>query len=436
MASIRRSLSPIPRPGILLNREACSVSSPLSKTSSCTDKDNISDPPSGGGLLSSLFGNVDSQAFVLSVFSTRSSRERSKPMGKLWRRALFHFSICFVVGVFIGITPFVSMNNTSSMNLISKQQALSFEMSRTDIGNVTYGDVVENNVSLDLPPMKLESVDEIFARSSYDNQSFLDLETRKLLIIVTPTYNRPVQADYLKRLAHTLKLVPPPLLWIVVEMVSQSEETADILRKTGVMYRHLVCDTKNLTGVKDRKVDQRNMALSHIEKHHLDGIVYFADDDNIYSADLFKQMREIRRFGTWPVGQLLGDKSRAIWDGPVCNGTEVIGWHLNGLSRRYQRFRRFHAEMSGFAFNSTILWDPKRWRRPTLEPIRQLDTLKDRIQTSAFIEQLVEDENQMEGLLSGCSRILVWHVDLESSDSAYPNNWVLKSNLNAVIPLS
>lgn len=115
----------------------------------------------------------------------------------------------------------------------------------------------------------------------------------KLLIIVTPTYNRELQSYYLHRLGQTLRLVPPPLLWIVVEMESASDETAEILRITGVMYRHLVCK-KNSMVVKDRGVYQRNTALEHIERHHLDGIVYFADDDNIYSLQLFSQLRKIR----------------------------------------------------------------------------------------------------------------------------------------------
>ena len=121
----------------------------------------------------------------------------------------------------------------------------------------------------------------------------MPLEPRKLLIVVTPTYNRPFQHYYLTRLAHTLKLVPPPLLWLVIEEHTQSFETATLLRETGVMYRHLVCE-KNLTNVKDRGTYQRNVALAHIEQHQLDGIVYFADDDNMYSLELFEQMRQIK----------------------------------------------------------------------------------------------------------------------------------------------
>lgn len=83
------------------------------------------------------------------------------------------------------------------------------------------------------------------------------------------------------------------------------------------------------------------------------------------------------RFGTWPVAMLAQSKNKAILEGPVCNRTQVIGWHTNEKSKR---LRRFHVDMSGFAFNSTILWDPKRWRRPTSRPVRQLDAVKEGFQ--------------------------------------------------------
>lgn len=80
-----------------------------------------------------------------------------------------------------------------------------------------------------------------------------------------------------------------------------------------------------------------------------------------------------RRFGMWMGAKLTENKSKAILEGPVCNGTRVVGWHIIDS---HEKFWRFHAAMSGFAFNSTILWDPRRWHRPTLEPIRQIDTVK------------------------------------------------------------
>ncbi|GMI92550.1 IRREGULAR XYLEM 9-LIKE, IRREGULAR XYLEM 9 Homolog [Hibiscus trionum] len=428
MASVRRTLSPVPRQGTLIAGEVeRSAPSPLSKSSSYSQNS-----PATVGLPMSPFSLSDSRSLFFSLFSPRSSRhiDRSKQKGQVWRRAVFHFFICFVVGFLIGFTPFISMD-FSYMNPISKHQAFSFEVVST-VGKFQTRNSSERNVT---SRMSNPGVDNSFTLDNTGtNQSLpqdIDLETSKLLIVVTPTHAGPLQAYYLNRLAYTLKLVQPPLLWLVVEMTSQSDEAADILRKSSVMYRHLVCK-KNLTDIKDRSVHQRNVALSHIETHRLDGIVYFADEDNIYSLDIFELMRHIRRFGTWFVVKQTSDRSKAILEGPVCNGTQVIGWHLNGLSRR---FRRFHAEMSGFAFNSTILWDPKRWHRPTLEPIRQLDTAKDGFLASLFIERVVEDENQMEGLPQDCSRIMVWELNVEPSNSFYPKKWSMKNNLDIIAPL-
>ncbi|XP_042484322.1 probable beta-1,4-xylosyltransferase IRX9H isoform X1 [Macadamia integrifolia] len=443
MASIRRTLSPMPRAGAMHNGELYSVcSSPLSKSSSCNQ-----DYPPLGGSLSSLSGSMDSysvlyrlQAALLGIITRRfRTLERSKSKGQLWRRALFHFFICFLVGIFIGLTPLISTN--ISINLGSKHQAFSFEVLSPDgnahqydgtskKGSLAEAQRSQDNASLETWSVKQEQLLGISNDNPVTQLPFQDsdLMDRKLLIIVTPTYTRLFQAYYLNRLAQTLRLVSSPLLWIVVEMFSQSAETADILRRTGVMYRHLAC-YKNLTSVRDRRVHQRNVALSHIETHRLYGIVYFADDDNMYSVNLFEQMREIRRFGTWPVALLTASRSKSRLEGPVCNDSQVIGWHTA------RRNRRFHSAISGFAFNSTIIWEPKRWHRTMIEPIRQLDTVKEEVQESMFIEQVVEDESQMEGLGEDCSRIMVWHLHLEASYPSYPDGWFMKKNLDTVAPL-
>ncbi|XP_059314551.1 probable beta-1,4-xylosyltransferase IRX9H [Lycium ferocissimum] len=413
MASVRRALSPVPRPGDRTNGEALSPS-PLSKSSSCNESYT---PPTG--LMSSYVGSLDYacykvQTFV-GLFSRRSSRplERSKLKGQIWGRALVQFCMCFVVGAFIGLTPLVSLN--LSANIMFKHQDF-YENGRLfdDVSrNVT--STIDSSVFLDnftsepnlvYSELKDESSVNVSVDESPDQEL---MASKKLLIIVTPTEARSFQAYYLNRLAHVLKLVPPPLLWIVVEMDSQLMVTADILRITGVMYRHLVCK-KNSTEVNDKSVQLRNMALTHIETHHLDGIVYFADDSNIYSLDVFEQMRQISRFGTWVVARLAENNRKVILQGPICNGSQVIGWRTDATAKIFQRF---YAELSGFAFNSTVLWDPKRWNQPTLEPIRQLDIVKGGAQVRGFIEQVVEDESQMEGFPMHCSRIMVWQFNTE-----------------------
>ncbi|KAL8139254.1 hypothetical protein V2J09_005275 [Rumex salicifolius] len=444
MASIRRTLSPVPRPGSRTSGETGSVASPLSRLSSATQ--GPPPPQLAAGFQHSSYNSLGYgvykiHAFIIGLFSHRASRslERSKPKGQGWMKSILHFSICFMVGAFIGLTPFVSMN--SSGNLMSNHQTLFFGMVPTvakyqkaepvleakQKSDLVVSDDDRNRVSVEQGGNQPGIMDEkvLAALVSQD----LVLEVRKLLIVVTPTHARPFQAYYLNRLAQTLKLVRSPMLWIVVEMNSQSAETADILRRTGIMYRHLVCNG-NVTDVKDINTLQRNVAMAHIETHRLDGIVYFADDNNVYSVDLFEQLRQIRRFGAWKVAKLSTNKRFFVPDGPICNNTGVIGWNTKNVRRR------FHAELSGFAFNSTILWDPKRWHRLILEPIRQLDKVHRDFQVSALIEQLVEDESQIEGLFGDCSSIEVWQFPLESSSIRYPHQWSLNRNLEMKIKSS
>ncbi|MQL84082.1 hypothetical protein Taro_016599 [Colocasia esculenta] len=360
-----------------------------------------------------------------------------------WRRPLMRFSLCFVLGFLLGFSPFSHLDGMKPLDLPSYEIGTPFPyrgVGEGDAAAVVQRDLLEKGI---VPVIERSNPSDQVSKpgdgeivsSEPGGKGEEGVEATplpgKLLIVVTPTYNRAFQAFYLTRLGQALRLVRAPLLWIVVEMETASVETAELLRRTGVMYRHLVCE-KKLSETKDRGVYQRNTALEHIERHKLEGIVYFADDDNIYTTKLFEQIREIRRFGTWPVAMLSQSKNKATLEGPVCNGSQVIGWHTNEKSKQ---LRRFHVDMSGFAFNSSILWDSKRWRRPTSDSIRQLDTVKEGFQETTFIEQIVEDENQMEGIPHGCSEIMDWHIHLEAQGLFYPRGWRLAKNLEVVIPI-
>ncbi|CAH9074242.1 unnamed protein product [Cuscuta europaea] len=368
MASIRRTLSPVPRVGSPMNGEACPLSSsPLSK-SSLSNQNHL--PPSF--MFPSPIASLDyalfrAQSFIHGFISHRKPLERSKLRGKIWKRSLLHYFSCFVLGVFLGFTPFLSP-------ILSPQKDEKVNNLSLRAENVV---IVDNSTTSDSHPKNNMAIYGNDANVHF-NQT---MDFHKLLIVVTPTEPRPFQAYYLNHIAHTLKRVPPPLLWIVVEMNSQSLETADLLRTTGVMYRHLVCNNnKNVTEIKrDKLVHMRNAALSHIEAHRLDGIVYFADDDKTYSLQLFQEIRDIRRVGAWPVPRMAENKKHVIWEGPICKGKKVLGWHTDD---RRKRIRRFQAQVSGFAFNSTILWDPKLWHRPTLQPIRLIHSVKDGFQST------------------------------------------------------
>ncbi|KAL7116829.1 hypothetical protein ACP275_03G030300 [Erythranthe tilingii] len=374
--------------------------------------------------------------FITAIFLQKHYSRKSNQFS--WKKSLLRCFLFFFLGFLLGMAPFNNDINelkredlrNRDFSFERKSGVVNVEKNEGDLGFV---DIPKDNTNNNNNNIVVDSVELGVVESSGRNEIKLNLDfvpPLKQLILVTPTYNRAMQAYYLNRLGQVLRLVRPPLLWIVVETNTATMETADILRNMGIMFRHLVCK-KNSTSAKDRGVHQRNTAIEHIERHRLDGIVYFADDDNIYSLELFESLREISRFGTWPVAMLAQSKNKATLEGPVCNGSRVVGWHTNEKSKR---LRRFHVDMSGFAFNSTILWDPKRWHRPTSEPIRQLDTVKEGFQETTFIEQLVEDESQMEGIPQSCYRIMNWHLHLEAAELIYPTGWLLQKNLDVVIP--
>ncbi|XP_057533103.1 probable beta-1,4-xylosyltransferase IRX9H [Amaranthus tricolor] len=391
MASIRRTLSPA-------HQDRSHQNGSLNNNSAFHKPSN-----------SNLF--VKFRRFFAELLLLRNSR-RAQPYS--WKRHFYRCVLCFLIGILLGILPFGQIEDVRTHDF-------SFEV-KPQLQQETFRSEEESMEQMKDIEVKFDAV----LAEKFDHKS------KKLLIVVTPTYNRILQAYYLNRLSQVLKLVNPPMLWIVVEMGAQSSETAAILRNSGVMYRHLVCH-KNLTNIKDRGVEQRNTALEHIETHKLDGIVYFADDDNIYSLELFERTRLISRFGTWPVAMLAQNKNKATLEGPICNGSNIIGWHTNEKSKR---LRRFHVDMSGFAFNSTILWDPKRWKRPFSNPIRQLDSVKEGFQETTFIEQVVAEESQMEGVPVGCGKVMNWHLHLDARGVAYPRGWVVQKNLDAVLSIN
>lgn len=58
------------------------------------------------------------------------------------------------------------------------------------------------------------------------------------------------------------------------------------------------------------------------------------------------------------------------------------------------------------------------------------------MQETTFIEQVVEDESQMEGITSGCATIMNWHLHLESGKNGYPKDWLLPNDLSSVLAVN
>ncbi|KAL6848652.1 hypothetical protein ACP4OV_021235 [Aristida adscensionis] len=407
-----------------------------------------------------LLASVASMDFVLlssklksawaAMTSQRHTRspERSRSKGSSCKRVAIHVLICFMVGIFIGFMPFFSVD--VAKKIVSENERLPFhegviERQLVDTRvNELETVVVEKELELidepevqESPPVPAMLDDEVdFVESSRAvpaiNES--EIPVKKLLIIVTITSVRPQQAYYLNRLAHVLKAVQSPLLWLVVEWPEQSYETAEILRSSGVMYRHLICK-KNTTSIRKIAVCQRNNAIYHIKRHRLDGIMHFADEERSYSVDVFEEMQQIRRFGAWPVAVHAGTKYRVVVEGPICKGNRVTGWHTNMIQKKGVA-RRFPIGFSAFAFNTTMLWDPQRWNRPPMDSVAVHSGGRGGLQESRFIEKLVKNDRQIQGLPDNCDRVMVWNFNLEPPQLNYPRGWALYQNLEANIPVT
>lgn len=220
------------------------------------------------------------------------SSERSKKRVQLWTKAIVQFSLCFVVGFFMGFAPGgkASIFSGNVAAAAPNQSQFSPQPVETLHLSTTPEDTVMAEAPVEVPARSREGERALGLQEGEDEPK---MAPRRVLIIITPAgSDDPSRGVLLRRLAYTLRLVPPPLLWIVVEAHTDSSQVSEILRKTGIMYRHLV-SKENFTEPAAEMEHQRNLALSHVEHHKLSGIVHFADLSNVYDLGFFDEIRDI-----------------------------------------------------------------------------------------------------------------------------------------------
>ncbi|CAA3023327.1 probable beta-1,4-xylosyltransferase IRX9 [Olea europaea subsp. europaea] len=328
------------------------------------------------------------------------SLERSKKKVQLWKKAIVHFLLCFVMGFFTGFAPTDKSSIFSNGVAISNHQ-LGFSPQPVAVINPVKG---QNFTTSELEETAISTTTKESLNLKKPNGG--ELNPRRLVIIVTPTSKMDrLRGVLLRRLANTLKLVAQPLLWIIVEQFSDSAEVSEILRNTGIMYRHVVFK-ENFTDIHAEMDHQRNLALKHIEHHRLSGIVHFASLSNVYDLSFFQEIRAIEAFGTWPIAKLYANKKKVIIQGPVCDSSEVIGWHLKKIENTTDT-TALPIHISSFAFNSSILWDPERWGRTSSAQRTSQNVLK-------FVKkEVLEEDTKLKGIpQEGCSKVLLWNLHI------------------------
>lgn len=264
-------------------------------------------------------------------------------------------------------------------------------------------------------PIQTNSCDIKLRSDYFCNQNYIKgiQDDKRVIYVITPTYDRYVQKAELTRLGNTLLLVPN-LHWIIVEdSESITEHVSKFIRRLrndlgfySITHLHSITPTKFRLkpGQPDwtypKGVWQRNRALSWIRENLNDidpaGIIYFADDDNTYDLRLFGEIRRTKRISVWPVafaGGLLVEK-------PLVSSDNTS--RVRGFNSKWRKQRPFPIDMAGFAI-SIKLFTSKSWVRFSYEqPIGYVE--------SNFISQLIDSWDELEPRADNCKKVLVWHT--------------------------
>ncbi|KAL3628547.1 hypothetical protein CASFOL_027593 [Castilleja foliolosa] len=331
------------------------------------------------------------------------SLERSRKKVHIWKKAIFHFLLCFVMGFFSGFAP-ISKSSVFSSHVTMSVAPSSYSPQPVEM--------LHQNSNRSMLDESESKGNETLTTQDEEKNEIVDEKTnaRRLVIVVTPTSDRnKIRGVLLRRLANTLRLVAQPLLWIVVERQSDDSKVSEILRKSGIMYRHVVFK-ENFTDSKLEMDHQRNMALRHIEHHRLSGIVHFAGLSNVYDLSFFEEIRAIEAFGAFPIAKLAANRKRVIIEGPVCDSSEVVGWHLRKMNNITSDDTNNPApplHISSFAFNSSTLWDPERWGRTSSAQDASQNSLK------YLRKEVLEEETKLKGIPAhDCSKVLLWYLKI------------------------
>ncbi|XP_025206222.1 galactosylgalactosylxylosylprotein 3-beta-glucuronosyltransferase P-like [Melanaphis sacchari] len=220
--------------------------------------------------------------------------------------------------------------------------------------------------------------------------------------VITPTYRRPEQIADLTRLAQTLMLVRD-IHWLVVEdSNTKSPHLAVLLQSFGVRYNHLIAPMperfKKIRGAKPKGVANRNRGLKWIRQNAVEGVVYFADDDNTYDVRLFNEMRNTQKVSMWPVGLC----TKTGISTPIVKNGELIGFYDGWIAGR-----KFPVDMAGFAVSVKFLLERPDAQMP----------YKPGFEEDGFLRTLAPFEpHQIELKADNCTKILVWHTQTKKNE--------------------
>ncbi|CAM0145089.1 unnamed protein product [Urochloa decumbens] len=354
-----------------------------------------------------------------SMASPKQQHKKRRGGGGVLRRAMLHSCLCFLVGLLTGLAP-SDWADAASRAAASNAQVLTTRAARA----------MNHTAALLTTHYQLYQQQPAAVPKHQEEQQ----QQQQLVIAITTTAgpgpsssDRERRSAGLTRTAHALRLVSPPVVvvWLVVEPAREAPPTAALLRRTGLVYRHLTyADNFTAEAWEEERHHQRNVALRHVEQHRLRGVVLFAGLADVYDLRLLDNLRHIRTLGAWPVATVWEQEGRVAVQGPLCRRRStrsssstsssstptVSSWFSAPTSQATTSSSRPAPDSSldldsGFAFASYLLWDPARWDRfPTSEPDHSHDSID-------FVHRLLLEDYNKTRPIPDCSHIMAWRVD-------------------------
>lgn len=204
------------------------------------------------------------------------------------------------------------------------------------------------------------------------------------LFILTCTYARPRREEFLRRCLGIFQQVAN-LHWMVVEDGSATDPAVtQLLAQSGIEHSYFHAGPSH-----DWGGSQKEFILDHLRQQNLEGIAYFADDDNGYDPRLFDEIRKTQRISVFPVGDLgpTGIEKPSVRKG------RIVRWISDWKDRSYP------IDTGGFAFHTSLLRDTTGSLWP----------FKGRGGETQLLQKLVRDMHDFEPLCDDCRQCYVIH---------------------------
>jgi putative beta-1,4-xylosyltransferase IRX9 len=197
---------------------------------------------------------------------------------------MLHSCLCFLLGLSAGLAP------SDWTDAASRAAATANAAATKQVFRALHAVRAINNISTTTSHHHFGGMHGSYQRQQQDPQ---------VLVVVTTTGGASTERERrsagLTRTAHALRLVSPPVVWLVVEAARDAADTALLLRRTGVVYRHVTYkENFSSSAAEEERHHQRTVAMGHIEQHRMRGVVLFAGLGDVYDLRLLEQLRRVR----------------------------------------------------------------------------------------------------------------------------------------------